>query len=442
MNRRNFISNAGNFFGFAIASSFLEKIPGFNELGHKREIPLKDEWEKVRAQFSLTDQYLFMSALLISSHPKIVTEAIDNYRKRLDKENVPYFRSMNRKKQNLAREAAAEYLGVEAKNIALTDSTTTGLATIYHGFNLKKNEEIILGANDYYSTYESIRLMAEKNGAKMVEVDLYSNTENATKERLVKAVTDAITKQTRVVALTWVHSGTGLKLPVRDITKEIKALNEKRNDNRQITVVVDGVHGFGIEDFTIDALGCDFFIAGCHKWLFGPRGTGIIWGNEAAWERVRPTIPSFLDPRAWSAWQNDEDLPSTNAAFMSPGGFKAFEHLWALTEAFEFHHTIGKNKIQERTHQLASQVKNGLQQIEGIILRTPIDTSLSSGIVCFDVEGMDPWELVNQLRERKIIASVTPYSSRHARLTPSIYNSEKEVEKVLAAMREIVGGGS
>jgi isopenicillin-N epimerase len=438
MNRRNFLTGTGNIFSLAIASSFLNWLPDFTPVGIDDYKKPKDEWEKVKAMFNLSEEYLYMSALLISSHPKPVREAIEYYRQRLDRENVTYFRKTNRQKQNLAREAAANYLGVEAKNIALTDSTTTGIATIYNGLNLAKSDEIILGANDYYSTYESIRLKVERSSAKMVEIGIYEQTEHASKEKLVQMVTDAITKNTKVIALTWVHSGTGIKLPVKEITDAVKQINDRRSEKRQILVVVDGVHGFGIENFTINDLGCDFFIAGCHKWLFGPRGTGLIWGSTSAWDNVRPTIPSFLDPRAWNAWQQDEDLPTTNAALMSPGGFKAFEHVWALTDAFDFHQSIGKDKIQERTHQLASQLKEGLIKIDNLQLRTPMSNTLSSGIICFDVEGKDPWTVVNSLRDKKIIASVTPYASRHARLTPSIYNSQEEIERVIFEMNSIV----
>jgi isopenicillin-N epimerase len=439
MNRRNFISNTTGLMGIAIGSTVLKWIPDKwkSELSSKLES--FDDWNDVKSMFKLNKDFIFMSALLISTHPKQVREAIEHYRDLLDKENVPYFRKNNRKKQNLARENAAKYLGVEARNIALTDSTTTGIATIYNGLNLEKSDEIILGSNDYYSTYESIRLRVERSGAKMVEIPIYEKTSLANKETLTDMVIKSISKKTKVIALTWVHSGTGLKLPIQSITNSVKQINRQRPKNNQIMVVVDGVHGFGVEDFIISDLGCDFFIAGCHKWLFGPRGTGIIWGSDEAWKKVRPTIPSFLDSRAWNAWQQDEELPSTNAATMSPGGFKAFEHIWALSEAFEFHEKIGKKKIMDRCHQLSKQIKEGLSELRNIKLITPMESSLSSGIICFDVIGTDPWKVNNELKNKNIIASVTPYSTRHLRLTPSIYNSEQEIETVLSELKKIVG---
>lgn len=74
--------------------------------------------------------------------------------------------------------------------------------------------------------------------------------------------------------MTWVQSGSGVKLPIREIGKLVRELNQKRDEQDRIIYVVDGVHGFGVEDVSFADFDCDYFIAGTHKWLFGPRGTG------------------------------------------------------------------------------------------------------------------------------------------------------------------------
>lgn len=122
---------------------------------------------------------------------------------------------------------------------------------------------------------------------------------------------------------------------------------------------------------------------------------------------------------------------------MSPGGFKAFEHQWALAEAFALHRRIGKSRIAARTRELAGQLKEGLAQMSHIALRTPRADNLSAGIVCFEVNGMSPYTAVTRLRERRVIATVTPYAERYVRLAPSIRNSPTEVEAVLREIRAL-----
>jgi isopenicillin-N epimerase len=418
-----------------MAGSGLKKLSGRDK---KRLSKIDDQnWKTIRDQFALTDDYIHMSAMLFATHPKPVREAISGYRENLDQDPVMYMQRENRDRQQASREAAARYLNVDPDDIALTDSTTMGLAIVYQGLRLNKGDEIILASDDYYSTYASVHKATQRTGAKMVEVDLYENAHEAEKTALVSKVQKAVTLSTRVVALTWVHSGTGLKMPVKQISELITDINSNRNEEEQILLIVDGVHGFGVEDFEIQDLGCDIFIAGCHKWLFGPRGTGIVWANDMAWKRLSPVIPSFIDSRVWEAWRTRDPIDTTNGSLFTPGGFKSFEHLWALPEAFDFHLDIGKKAIAGHTHRLTKVAKEQLMQMSHITVATPKDQELSSGIISFDIRRIGPWDAVARLQKKGIIASVNPYSSRHVRITPSLYNSMEEVEYVLEAIQEL-----
>jgi selenocysteine lyase/cysteine desulfurase len=108
-----------------------------------------------------------------------------------------------------------------------------------------------------------------------------------------------------------------------------------------------------------------------------------------------------------------------------------------MPEAFAFHERIGRENIARRTHALARHLKEGLARMPHVRLITPMDDNLSAGIVCFDIEGMSPWRIVRRLRDRRVIATVTPYARRHARLTPSIINTEEEVDLALRTLREL-----
>jgi selenocysteine lyase/cysteine desulfurase len=237
-----------------------------------------------------------------------------------------------------------------------------------------------------------------------------------------------------------VHSSSGVKLPLREIAGVVADANRGRREGERILLCVDGVHGLGVEDASPVDLGVDVFASGCHKWLFGPRGTGLVWAAPHAWARLAPTIPSF-DPRVYGAWlagRRPSDVPP--GPVMTPGGFHSFEHRWALPEAFELHTKLGgRAEVARRTRQLAGRLKEGLAALDGVRLRTPRDDELSSGLVCFEVRGADPGEIVDRLRERhRVIASVTPYRTRYVRFGPSIANTEDEVERALEAMAGVL----
>lgn len=400
-----------------------------------------DAWDRVRAQFVINRDLIDMSAMLLASHPRDVREAIERHRRALDHDTVNYLESNNRRLTDAARAAAGGYLGVPARHIALTDSTTMGVGLIYGGLRLRPGDEILTSEQDYFVTHEAVRLAGVRTGAREFRVDLHGETPNgASAEALVHRLIAGVTPRTRAVGLTWVHSSTGLKMPIRQIADAISDLNRGRDEEDRVLLCVDGVHGFGVEDETLDALGCDFIAAGCHKWLFGPRGTGVVAGRDSAWRRIDTTIPSFLDDQVFDTWLSRRTPQrSGDGARLSPGGFKAFEHVWALPEAFALHEGIGKADVARRTHELATQLKEGLTQMGGVTLATPMSPELSAGIVSFDIAGVSPPALVSRLRQRNIVASAAPYARQWVRLTPSIRNTPREVDAALAEIRGLTG---
>jgi selenocysteine lyase/cysteine desulfurase len=206
-----------------------------------------------------------------------------------------------------------------------------------------------------------------------------------------------------------------------------------------MVVVLDAVHGFGNQEEQVAQLGVDFAAAGTHKWIFAPRGTGILYVPEINWGKILPTIPTMYDFEAFNAWA-DERPPAApkSVSWISPGGFKAYEHQWAMPEAFEFHQRIGRKRIADRIAALNTQCKEGLAKIPKVKLLTPKDPALSAGLIAFEIEGQSANDTVHKLHAKKVVASSSPYKISKARLAPSLVNDEREVEAALRAVREIV----
>jgi isopenicillin-N epimerase len=169
-----------------------------------------------------------------------------------------------------------------------------------------------------YSHHESIRLAAGRAGATVRKIALYDESAAAAEDEIVDRLRRALGPQTRVVGVTWVHSGTGVKLPLRVIATALAEHNTNRSDTDRVLLVVDGVHGFGVEDEAVATIGRDFFAAGTHKWILGPRGTGIIWGRAGRWADIQLTIPAFAKEPVVASMQDRPPGP-THAAWVTPG---------------------------------------------------------------------------------------------------------------------------
>ena len=378
-----------------------------------------------------------MAQMLLASHPQIVRDEIEMHRKKFDLMPVEYWENHFLQMEPGISAVAGKYINALPEEVALTDSTSMGLGLLYTGFKLKPGDEILTTTHDHYATEKSLEFASSRNGATIKRVTLYKDAATASVSEMVDVIAKAISPATRLVAVTWVHSNTGMKLPVSEIAAVIKKANDQRSKAHRIYFCVDGVHAFGFENATMEQLGCDFFAAGTHKWIFGPRGTGILYGKKDAWDMVTPIIPSFTG-LPYGVWLGV--VPETNLSFadlITPGGFHSFEHRWALPKAFEFHQQIGKANVEQRTHQLNSMIKDGLKQIKHVKLITPVSPQRSSGIVCFEVAGMQPDDVVKKLFKKKIIASSSPYRVSYVRYTASLVNNEEEVKACIAAIEKI-----
>lgn len=391
-------------------------------------------WAGVRAQFELDPKLRNFAAFLLSSHPRPVREAIDRHRRALDANPAEYLHEHQLELEGKVVGAAASYLGASSSDLALTDSTTMGLGLLYGGIRVREGQEILTTEHDFYSTHETLRLRALRSGATVRRVRLYDEGSAATEDEIVSRIVDAVRPNTRVVALTWVHSGTGVKLPIAAIAAALDDRRQGDLDSR-LLLCVDAVHALGAEEMVLDTLGCDFLAAGCHKWLFGPRGTGVVWGAGKAWGACEATIPSFTDNEELFAWlESRAPREATSAQTMTPGGYHSFEHRWALAEAFEFQRSIGIEHVAGRTRELAGRLKEALSEIGGVKLHTPVAEELSAGLVCFELGDQRPEQVVHDLRGKGIVASVTPYAQPYVRLGTTVILTEDDVDAAARAV--------
>ena len=395
----------------------------------------------MREQFDLDPAYIHLGLFFLASHPRPVRDAIERLRRRLDQnpfltversmfdDNLP-------KAYDAVTAALARYTGASARDFALTSNTTTGLSIIYHGLPLKPGDEILTTDQDHYVHHESIRLAAERTGATWRKIPIFSSHDSISADEIVDRIRTGIGPKTRVVGITWVHSANGLRMPVRQISDAIAEVNAKRGQGDRILLVVDGVHGLGVEDPRILELGADLLAAGLHKWIFAPRGTGFVWAKPEVWASMRPLIPTFQNLDLFTAWaEGQPPRGKAHAAMFSPGGFQAFEHHWAVPAAIELHERIGPAKITQRIHALNAQMREGLSKMRHVVIYTPASPELSAGMVCFDVNGLKAKETVERLLGKKILASTTPYGVPFARVACGIMNTPEEVETTLRAIR-------
>jgi len=386
-----------------------------------------DKWTRLRQLFTQDPRYIHFSNFLVTSHPRPVREAIAAHRARLDSNPglaMDWDREETWKHEAHVREQAGAYLQVRPGQIALTGSTTEGLAMIYSGVHVRSDQEILTTEHEHYATHSILEFRALKQGTSVRKIRLFEDAYQVSEDEVLSAIDQAIRPATRVLGMTWVQSGSGVKLPVGKIGQLVAEHNRDRDDKDRIVYVVDGVHGFGVENAAFADFHCDYFIAGTHKWMFGPRGTGIVCARHEQVTDLTPSEPTFSEDRNF-------------ATTFSPGGYHAFEHRWALSEAFKLHLQLGKADVQQRIHALNDYLKQRLQAHANIELVTPTSPALSAGFTFFRVKGQRCDNVAAWLMNQRVVCDAVDRDAGPViRTSPGLLNDEHEVDRFMALLSQ------
>lgn len=386
-------------------------------------------WASFRQLFDQDPSYLHLSNFLVTSQPRPVREAIERYRAQIDRNPalaMDWDLQETWKREAQVRHWAAKYLNVTPAQIALTGSTTEGLAMVYGGIQVRPDQEILTTVHEHFSTETSLDLRTRKQGTQVRKISLFKDPALVSEDEILGNIRQAIRANTRVLGMTWVQSGSGVKLPVDKIGALVRELNRDRAEPDRILYVIDGVHGLGVEDLDVPSMDCDYFIAGTHKWMFGPRGTGVVCARNAKVDNLTALMPTFSE---------DTDF----ATSFTSGGYHAFEHRWALDEAFKLHLQLGKANVQARIHQLNSHLKQRLLEVPGVELVTPRSPALSAGFCFFRVQGKSTDAIATKLmQQRAMVDAVYRDVGPVIRTAPGLLNDEAQLDLFVTLLRQAV----
>ncbi|MGY2367020.1 pyoverdine-tailoring periplasmic protein PvdN [Pseudomonas azotoformans] len=419
--RRTFLKQAGVFAAsLPLGAALLPQAIAANA-------PTDDPWTGLKQLFNQDPAYLHFSNFLVASHPKPVREAIERYRAQIDRNPglaMDWDLQETWKREGQVREWAGRYLKATPPQIALTGSTSEGLAMIYGGIKVRPDQEILTTVHEHYATEFSLDFRVRKEQTQVRKIRLFDNANRVSADEVLGNIQRNIRPNTRVLGMTWVQSGSGVKLPIGEIGKLVEEHNRNRDHKDRILYVVDGVHGFGVENLDFPDMHCDFFIAGTHKWMFGPRGTGLVCARDPQNNDVTPMVPTFSE---------DKDF----ATIMTPGGYHAFEHRWAADEAFKLHLQLGKAQVQARIHALNTELKEQLLADPKIELVTPHSPELSAGFTFFRVKGQDSDAVAAyMMKNRVVIDAVDRDVGPVIRTSPGLLNSSAEIQRFMTLLNQ------
>jgi selenocysteine lyase/cysteine desulfurase len=375
-------------------------------------------WQMVRRQYPLAEGLLYLNAANVCPASRLVLDRHLEYLR--DFHSNPSFQ--NRDKYEAMRESLrgklARMLRVSADEIAITRNTSEGSNIIVKGVDLKPGDEVLITDHNHPSNNDSWRVRAQRDGFVVKSLPVPIPAPSA--EKLLADFERAITPRTRVIAITHVTSTTGIQYPAR----EIAALARKHN----IYMHLDGAQTFGAFDVNLAEIGCDSYSASAHKWLMGPLEAGILWVRA---ERIPQIWPSIVT----AGWTDHLKGARKFEVF----GQRDDPRVVALESSVDFINLMGLPAVQARVEALATRAKVQLHEMAAVQLKTNLEPELSGGVVKFRLKNVPTQQAYDLLwqRHRLAIAMTPSGDAEGLRFSAQVYNSMEEVDRAVAAVKEI-----
>ena len=424
-NRRLFIKQAAaltgafsstSLFNLAHAEEFKSANQKIAHLTPLQAAEDEDYWAAIQRCFTVSSDIIILNNGGVSPSPLVVQQAVERYNQ-LSNEGPSYFmwRILDQGREPL-REKLALLAGTSPEEIAVNRNATEALNTIIYGLDLKKGDEVIGTKQDYPHMIQAYRQRALREGIIYKQISFDFPIEND--EQMVKAYEDAITPKTKLIHITHVINWVGQIMPVRKISDMAHA--------RGIEVIVDGAHSFGLLDFKIPDLGCDYFGTSLHKFLSAPIGSGMLWIKK---DKIKGVLPLLCDDHP----QGGDIRKFENI------GTRSFPIEQGIGEAINFHLGIGSKRKEERIRYLKNYWASRVQQVPKVKLHTSLKPGYSCAICGVSIDGMTPGELDGALFAKYKIHTVgiTVENISCVRVTPHVYTSLRDLDKLVFAITEI-----
>jgi selenocysteine lyase/cysteine desulfurase len=423
--RRSFLKKVGALSGVIAGYGIFNELNAanfsvaFEKIKHLSPLEAatnEDYWQVIQQGYTVNSNIINLNNGGVSPSPRVVQEAVERYNS-LSNQAPSYYmwRILDQGREPL-RKKLALLAGSSSEEIAINRNATEALNTVIYGLNFNKGDEIIGTKQDYPNMIHAWNQRALRDGIVYKQISFDFPIEND--DAIVSAFEKAITPKTKLLHVTHIINWVGQILPVQKIC----AMAERKG----VEVLVDGAHSFGLLDFNVPDLGCDYFGTSLHKFLSAPIGSGMLWIKKDKIEKVWPLIcadkPNSSDIRKF------ENL-----------GTRSFPIEQGIGEAIAFHTAIGSKRKEERIRYLKNYWATKVKNVPGVRIHTSLKDEYSCAIAGVTIDGLTPAELDQQLFAKYKIHTVGIVweNIRCVRITPHVYTRPADLDVLVDAITAI-----
>lgn len=369
--------------------------------------------EKVRSQFPITKNRVFLNHAAQSPLPKTVADAMHKY---IDESSS--FATYAKEYEDLGKPFFAKLINAETGEIAVVENTSVGMNIAANVLHPKPGSKIVTTDLEYPSVvYPFLRKSLG------VEVEYVKNVKGKV---LLEDVERVVDDKTAAVAISHVEYANGFR-------HDMRAISEIAHEHGAY-VIVDAIQSTGAVSVDVKRDNIDFLTASCYKWLLSPPGAGYLYVREELIQKFEPPFTGWASVKQeifnttdfWDIWKLELSETATRFEVGSP----SYISLVGAREALKLLLSVGISNIERRILGLTDRLIDSIRDMN-LDLQTPEEKACRSGIVNFRVEN--PRQVAEELGRKGIIVSAR---SNGIRVSPHFYNTEEEIDALTDEIRK------
>jgi isopenicillin-N epimerase len=378
----------------------------------------------MRDLFLLDPDRVFLNHGSFGACPREVLQAQQQWQLQMERNPVEFLGRESAQLLLQARNALGDELGARGDDLVFIPNSTTGVNIVARSVALRPGDEVLTTDLEYGACDATWLRVCAESGAHYRRVEIPLPFEP---DQLFERLISAVTPRTRMIYLSHITSTTALTLPVARVCSAARELG--------VTTLIDGAHAPGQIDLALDAIGSDYYVGNCHKWLCAPKGSAFLHARPERQDELHSPVTS---------WGYSSDLGGHSGldAYLGRTGFERrlqwqgtrdISPWLAVPAAIEFQRRHDWPAVRKRCHQLAAEALQALTQRHGL---NPIAGDEHwAQMVAIPVPEQQPEVLLRRLYEESgIEIPVTRHAGQvFVRLSVQAYNTEDDIGRLIDA---------
>ena len=321
------------------------------------------------------------------------------------------------------RRSAATFLNADPAEVAMVKNTSEGLSTVAFGLELRPGDRVVTADCEYPANVYPWMAACRRSGAELVFVAEETDADGCRAVPVDKLLAAVDHPRARVLTLSHVQYGSGQRNDLATLGAACRS--------RGVFFNVDAIQSLGALPFDVVAMHADAVSACGHKWLMGPPGAGLLYVRKAWQDRIAPLLVGQTSMVGWEAFSTNYKYELRPDAGRYESGTINLPGTFGLGAALDMHNGLDRAAVADRIKRLTDQLVDGLQR-KGYAIVSPRSADSWSGIVAVTSASHDHGEVAKSLlKEHRIETCVR---EGRLRLSPHFYNTDEQVERVVAAV--------